>query len=143
VAFFTVGQRRGLGVGGNQPLYVIDLDPEKNEVIVGNDGDLWSHEVDVERVNLIAVDRLTAPRRVLAKVRYAQAPAPASLIPRGEGRVRLRFDDPQRAVAPGQAAVFYDSVDPDLVVGGGTILRRGCAGNGHEGGEGPPGSGHG
>lgn len=143
VAFFTVGQRRGLGVGGNQPLYVIDLDPEKNEVIVGNDCDLWSHEVDVERVNLIAVDRLSAPLRVLAKVRYAQAPALAALIPRGEGRVHLRFDDPQRAVAPGQAAVFYDAVDPDLVVGGGTILRRGYAGNGHEGGEGPPGSGHG
>lgn len=143
LAFFTVGQRRGLGVGGSQPLYVIDLDPQKNEVIVGEDRDLWTHQVEVERVNLIAVDRLAAPRRVRAKVRYAQAPALATLDPRGEGRVRLCFDHPQRAVAPGQAAVFYDAEDPDLVVGGGTIRRRGCAGNGHGGGDGPPGSAHG
>lgn len=142
VAFFTVGQRRGLGVGGSQALYVIDLDPKRNEVIVGEDRDLWAQEVEVAQVNLIAVDRLIAPRRVLAKLRYAQAPAPATLESRGEDRVRLRFDDPQRAVAPGQAAVFYDAEDPDLVVGGGTIRRRGHAGNGSGKGDGLPGSVH-
>ncbi|MBI2456329.1 MAG: hypothetical protein HYV46_09365, partial [candidate division NC10 bacterium] len=85
--------------------------------------DLWTRELEVERVNLIAIERLSEPRRVLAKVRYAQEPAAATVIPLAEDRVRLCFDEPQRAVAPGQAAVFYDESDPDLVVGGGTIRR--------------------
>jgi len=124
VAFYTVGQRRGLGIGSPQPLYVIDLDPATNEVIVGEDRELWTREVEVDRVNLIAVERLDAPQRVLAKIRYAHTPAPATAFPLAGDRVRLAFDDAQRAVAPGQAAVFYDANDPELVVGGGTILRQ-------------------
>jgi tRNA-specific 2-thiouridylase len=131
VAFYTVGQRRGLGIGGHEPLYVIDLDPATNEVIVGQDRDLWTREVDLERVNLIAVQALTAPRPVLAKIRYAQAPAPATMIPLAADAARLCFEEPQRAVAPGQAAVCYDADDPDLVVGGGTICRRPRGGNGN------------
>lgn len=129
VAFFTVGQRRGLGIGSREPLYVIDLDPATNEVIVGQDRDLWTREVDVEHVNLIAIEALTGPRRVLAKIRYAQPPAPATMIPLDDGAARLCFEDPQRAVAPGQAAVCYDAEDPDLVVGGGTIRRKGGISN--------------
>jgi tRNA-specific 2-thiouridylase len=129
LAFYTVGQRRGLGIGNQRPLYVVDLDPTRNEVIVGEDQDLWTREVEVGRVNLIAVPRLDGPQRVLAKIRYAQAAAPATAIPLPEGHVCLRFDEPQRAVAPGQAAVFYDVSDPDLLVGGGTILRK--QGHGH------------
>jgi len=124
LAFYTVGQRRGLGIGNHSPLYVVDLDPARNEVIVGEDRDLWTHAVEVGRVNLIAVARLDGPQRVLAKIRYAQAAAPATATPLAGGRVRLCFDEPQRAVAPGQAAVFYDASDPELVVGGGTILRK-------------------
>jgi len=124
LAFYTVGQRRGLGIGSHRPLYVIDLDPARNEVIVGEDRDLWTHEVEVGRVNLIAVARLDGPQRVLAKIRYAQAAAPATAMPLAGGRLRLCFDEPQRAVAPGQAAVCYDVSDPELVVGGGTILRK-------------------
>lgn len=124
IAFYTVGQRRGLGITSSQPLYVIDLDPARNEVVVGEDQELWTQELEVERVHLIAVERLTGPQRVLAKVRYAQAPAAATAIPLADDRVRLCFAEPQRAVAPGQAAVFYDENDPDLVVGGGTILRQ-------------------
>jgi tRNA-specific 2-thiouridylase len=123
LAFYTVGQRRGLGVGSQRPLYVVDLDPLRNELIVGEDRDLWTHEVEVGRVNLIAVARLDGPERILAKIRYAQSAAPATATPLPGGRVRLCFDQPQRAVAPGQAAVFYDVNDPDLVVGGGTISR--------------------
>jgi tRNA-specific 2-thiouridylase len=129
LAFYTVGQRRGLGIGSRAPLYVIDLDPARNEVIVGEGRDLWTQEVEVGRVNLIAVARLDGPQRVLAKIRYAQAAAPATAIPLGADRVRLCFDEPQRAVAPGQAAVLYDANDPDLVVGGGTICRRGRISN--------------
>ncbi len=119
VAFYTVGQRRGLGVSASQPLYVIELDPARNEVIIGEDQELWTREVEVERLNVIA-----APQRVLAKVRYAQSPAPATVVPLAEDHVRLCFDEPQRAVAPGQAAVFYDASDPDLMIGGGTIRRQ-------------------
>jgi len=126
-----VGQRRGLGIGSHEPLYVIDLNPATNEVIVGQDRDLWTREVDVGHVNLIAIEALTAPLRVLAKIRYAQAPAPATLIPLATGAAHLCFEDPQRAVAPGQAAVFYALGDPDLVVGGGTICRRPRGGNGN------------
>ena len=130
LAFYTVGQRRGLGIGNPEPLYVVDLDPVRNEVTVGEDRDLWTHEVEVARVNLIAVDRLDGPQQVLAKIRYAQPAAPATAIPLTEGRLRLWFEEPQRAVAPGQAAVMYDPHDPDLVMGGGTILRRGRGPNG-------------
>ncbi|MGD0265695.1 MAG: tRNA 2-thiouridine(34) synthase MnmA [Candidatus Methylomirabilota bacterium] len=129
LAFYTVGQRRGLGIGSHAPLYVIDLDPARNEVIVGEGRDLWTQEVEVGRVNLVAVARLDGPQRILAKIRYAQAAAPATAIPLAGERVRLCFDEPQRAVAPGQAAVFYDANDADLVVGGGTICRRGRISN--------------
>lgn len=124
LAFYTVGQRRGLGIASSQPLYVIDLDPARNEVVVGDEQELWTRELEAERVNLITMERLTAPQRVLARVRYAQEPAAATVIPLADDRVRLCFDESQRAVAPGQAAVFYDMNDPDLVVGGGTICRR-------------------
>ncbi len=125
LAFYTVGQRRGLGIGHPRPLYVVDLDPDRNEVIVGEDHELWGQEVEVGDVNLIARERLESPVRVLAKIRYAHRPAPATIAPQGGGRVLLTFEAPQRAVAPGQAAVFYDAEDPDLVVGGGTIRRYG------------------
>lgn len=124
VAFFTVGQRHGLGIGYHRVQYVIDLDPARNEVIVGEDKDLWTREVEVGRVNYIAVAEIAGPQRVLAKIRYAQPAAAATAIPVAADRLRLCFDEPQRAVAPGQAAVFYDENDPDLVVGGGTILRQ-------------------
>jgi tRNA-specific 2-thiouridylase len=123
VAFYTVGQRRGLGIEDGHPLYVIDMDPAKNEVIIGEDRDLWTRQVEVDRVNLIVAEQLTGPQRVLAKIRSVHTPAAATLIPRDGGGARLAFDERQRAVAPGQAAVFYDVADPDLVVGGGTILR--------------------
>jgi tRNA-specific 2-thiouridylase len=124
VAFYTVGQRRGLGIGAGLPMYVVDLDPGRNEVIVGDAEELWTREVEAEHVNLVSVERLAPSHRVLAKVRYAQAPALATAIPLSGDRVRLFFDEPQRAPAPGQAAVFYAADDPDLLLGGGTIRRQ-------------------
>jgi tRNA-specific 2-thiouridylase len=121
--FYTVGQRHGLGLGNSRPLYVVELNPTTNEVIVGEDSDLWVRELEVEALNLIAVDRLSAPTRVRAKIRYAHEPQPATATPLSADRLRLTFDEPQRAVAPGQAAVLYDLADPDVVVGGGTIRR--------------------
>lgn len=123
LAFYTVGQRHGLGLGNSRPLYVVELNPLTNEVVVGEDSDLWAREVEVEALNLIAVDRLSAPIRVRAKIRYAHEPQAATATPLSADRLRLTFDEPQRAAAPGQAAVLYDLVDPDVVVGGGTIRR--------------------
>ncbi len=123
--FYTVGQRHGLGLGNSRPLYVVELDPMTNEVIVGEDRDLWARQVEVEALNLIAVDRLSAPLRVRAKIRYAHDPQAATATPLAADRLRLTFDEPQRAAAPGQAAVLYDLDDPDVVVGGGAICRSG------------------
>ncbi len=121
--FYTVGQRHGLGLGNPRPLYVVALEPETNEVIVGEDRDLWTPEIDVEAANFIAVDRLSEPTRVLAKIRYAHEPQAATAAPLSADRLRLTFDAPQRAVAPGQAAVLYDATDPEVLLGGGTICR--------------------
>ena len=85
--------------------------------------DLWARDLELEALNLIAVDRLLGPTRVRAKIRYAHEPQAATATPLSADRLRLTFDEPQRAVAPGQAAVLYDLVDPDVVVGGGTIRR--------------------
>jgi len=121
--FYTVGQRHGLGLGNSRPLYVVALDPATNEVVVGEDSHLWAREAEVEALNLIAMDRLDAPIRVRAKIRYAHESQVATATPLSADRLRLAFDEPQRAVAPGQAAVLYDLDEPDVVVGGGTICR--------------------
>lgn len=121
--FYTIGQRHGLGLGSPHPLYVVALDPKTNEVIVGEDRDLWTREVRVEAVHLVAVDQLASPTRVLAKIRSAHEPRAATATPLSPGRLHLTFDEPQRAVAPGQAAVLYSAAEPDLVLGGGTISR--------------------
>ena len=129
VAFYTVGQRRGLKIGSTSPLYVVDVDAQRNEVIVGQEAELLASRVELTAVNLIVTATLPGPRRVLAKVRYAQAAVPATLTPLDSGGASLTFDAPLRAPAPGQAAVCYDAEDPELVVGGGTIRRpprRGC-----------------
>ena len=133
LAFYTVGQRRGLGLGSPKPFYVVDLDPETNELIVGEDRDLWTREVEVGGVNLIATERLEAPARVLAKIRSLHVPAAATATPLAGDGIRLDFDEPQRAAAPGQAAVFYGVDDPDLVIGGGTIRRSGRRNRGGDG----------
>jgi len=122
VAYFTIGQRHGLGIHSPSALYVVALDAIRDEVIVGGGDDLWCSEVQVGQINPIATDALDAPRRVLAKIRYAHAAVAATLDPGSTGRLRVRFDEAQRAVAPGQAAVFYDLDDPEIVLGGGTIL---------------------
>ena len=93
-------------------------------MVVGDARELHTREVEVGGVHLISGEPLAGPMRVLAKVRYAQAAMPATVDSMAGSRVRLRFDESQRAVAPGQAAVFYDAEDSEVVLGGGTIL--GC-----------------
>ena len=114
---FTVGQRKGLGIAVGAPLYVISLDPASRRVVVGDDRELHAQECIVRDTNWIAVERPSAGLRVEAKIRHKHTPAPATLFPEGDS-VRVEFDEPQRAITPGQAAVFYQD---DLVLGGGWI----------------------
>jgi tRNA-uridine 2-sulfurtransferase len=115
---FTVGQRKGLGVATGSPLYVIKIDGEKGQVIAGGGEDLLSRTLIAHKMNWIAMDELRESIRVHAKIRHRHEPAPAVVENAGHGEVRLIFDEPQRAITPGQAVVFYDG---ELVVGGGWI----------------------
>ncbi len=116
---FTVGQRKGLGLTSANPLYVLQIHPESHQVTVGADTELLAREARVDRLNWISIAELTGPIRVMAKVRHRHEPQPATLSPGDEpGWVVALFDEPQRAITPGQSAVFYQG---DEVVGGGWI----------------------
>lgn len=115
---YTIGQRRGIGVSAPQPLYVVQIDSAKNRVVVGTDDKLLRSEMTVARPNWIAIAALTDPLGVSVKIRSRHGEAPATIAPNEDGTVRVTFAEPQRAVTPGQAAVFYDG---DIVVGGGWI----------------------
>ncbi len=115
---FTVGQRKGLGVATGSPLYVIQINGQQRQVVVGEQENLYSKILIAKRVNLISVDALDQPMRVTVKIRHRHEPAPATIERSGADAILVSFDEPQRAVTPGQAAVFYDG---DVVMGGGWI----------------------
>ena len=116
---FTVGQRKGLGVATGSPLYVIQISGANKQVIVGGEENLYSRTLRARRVNLIAVDDLHEPMRVTVKIRHRHEPALALIEKSDNDEILVTFDEPQRAITPGQAAVFYDG---DIVVGGGWIV---------------------
>jgi len=119
VHHFTVGQRRGLGIAAREPLYVIATEPSSQRVIVGSNDDLLRGRMTVAQVNWVSIGAPSEPVRAQVKIRNKHVAAAATLMPSGDpARVEVRFDQPQRAVTPGQAAVFYDG---DLVLGGGWI----------------------
>ncbi len=115
---YTVGQRKGLGISAPEPLYVVKVDAEKNQVVVGSSDHLLKREMIVTRPNWIAVEKLTEPLRVSVKIRSRAEEAAATIAPREDGKVLVNFDEPQRAITPGQATVFYAG---EIVVGGGWI----------------------
>ena len=115
---FTVGQRKGLGVATGSPLYVIQIKNDTRQVMVGKDEELYSRTLRARRVNLISTAELREPMRVAVKIRHRHQPAPAKIESAGPDEIQVTFDEPQRALTPGQAAVFYDG---DIVVGGGWI----------------------
>ena len=115
---YTLGQHKGLGLSTEEPLYVLEKDAAANTIRLGPDSALWTRQLTAEQVNLISLPELTAPLRVTAKTRYSQRESAAVLEPMPGGQIRLTFDEPQRAITPGQAVVFYDG---DVVVGGGII----------------------
>ena len=118
VPFYTIGQRRGLRIAAVRPLYVTQVNAENNTIVVGQPEDLLQDTMWVERINLIAIERFTEPIRAHVKIRSRDEGAPATIYPLGETEAKIEFDEPRRAITPGQAAVFYDE---DLVIGGGWI----------------------
>lgn len=120
IEFFTIGQRRGLGISAAAPLYVVDLDPRTNRVIVGDESHLEKSTFFVDRCNWVPFETPCGPLKVTTKIRYNHPGAVALVTPLENGRAKVELQIPQRAITPGQAAVFYDD---DLVVGGGWIAR--------------------
>jgi len=118
---YTIGQRKGLGISSNRPLFVIDIDPINNQIVVGDDSEGFGKTLIAEDINLIAIEKLTKERRVSAKIRYAAQESPALIKPLKDDKILVEFDTPQRAITPGQAVVFYDG---DIVLGGGTIVKK-------------------
>ena len=117
---YTIGQRRGLGIANEKPLYVLQIERARNQIIVGEADELDSSEFVAKGVNWVAFDDPTQPVRAEVKIRYRHEPAPATIYALPDHRARIVFDEPQRAITPGQATIFYNG---DEVVGGGWIER--------------------
>ncbi|MDR1953160.1 MAG: tRNA 2-thiouridine(34) synthase MnmA [Clostridiales Family XIII bacterium] len=115
---YTIGQRKGLGQAWGRPMYVIEIRPETNEVVLGGNDALFRRELVARDVNMIAAEHIAKPMRVCAKIRYSQAAMPATAVQTDDDEIKVVFDEPQRAVTKGQAVVLYDG---DVVVGGGVI----------------------
>jgi tRNA-specific 2-thiouridylase len=115
---YTIGQRRGLGVSGERPWYVIAVDAKENTVMVGHEEDTFKNTLVADQLNWIAVDHLDKPREVQAKIRSTGMPKAAIVVPHANGSVSVSFAEMQKAVTPGQSVVFYQD---DVVLGGGVI----------------------
>ena len=120
IIHYTIGQRRGLGIPAASRLYVCEISPKTNTVVLGDNADLFSSELEADNVNLISVDSLAEPKRVTAKIRYRHKEQPATAWQTPDGILHVKFDEPQRAITKGQAVVMYDG---DEVVGGGVINK--------------------
>ncbi len=117
---YTVGQRRGLGIANEKPLYVVQIERAKNQIIVGEVDELESIEFIARGVNWVAFDEPSEPVSAEVKVRYRHEPATATIYALPDSRARIVFEEPQRAITPGQATIFYNG---DEVVGGGWIVK--------------------
>ncbi|WP_130470325.1 tRNA 2-thiouridine(34) synthase MnmA [Candidatus Magnetaquicoccus inordinatus] len=118
LAAYTIGQRKGLGIAYSVPLYVLAVDWQQNRLLVGPEEALWQSKLSVAEINWLAEEPLTAPRRVWTQIRYAAEAQPGWLTPLPGQEAEICFDQPQRAIAPGQAAVFYQE---ERLLGGGWI----------------------
>lgn len=121
LAFYTIGQRRGLGISTRKPKYVVAMDKRHNALIIGDNADTYDAGLVAENVNWVAFDRTPDEMEVLAQIRYTSGACKAWIVPQGEGRVSVLFQEKQRAVTPGQSVVFYQG---DLLLGGGVIQER-------------------
>lgn len=121
IASYTIGQRQGLGLAAREPLYVTAIEPERNAIVVGNREKTYSRDLVASNLNWIAISRPEHALKIKARIRYRHPEAEAVVTPLGEDRVYVRFTEPQMAITPGQAVVFYEG---DTVIGGGTIDRN-------------------
>jgi tRNA-uridine 2-sulfurtransferase len=117
---YTVGQRKGLGIAMGQPVFVVELRPETNEVVLGNANEVFSDRLTANRLNFMSIENLEGEMVVEAKIRYSHKGARCTIRKTGPDEVLCVFEEPQRAITPGQAVVFYQG---DYVVGGGTIMK--------------------
>ena len=117
---YTIGQRKGLGISHKTPLFVLGLDQEKNEVIVGEHEELFKSEIIVNEVNLLAIDDIIEPIKANTKIRYSAKETSSTIYKIDNNTVKIVFDEPVRGATPGQSAVFYDG---DIVLGGGKIWQ--------------------
>lgn len=120
IVHYTVGQRKGLGIALGKPMFVVKIDVENNIVVLGEESEVFSSGLIADDLNFISIESLTGPLKVKAKIRYSAKEADALLSPEPDGKARVVFATPQRAITPGQSVVFYDN---DIVVGGGVIER--------------------
>ena len=120
IVYYTIGQRKGLGLALGRPVFVTDIRPKTNEVVIGPEEDIFKTDLLATDINFIPFDNLEGELKVTAKVRYAARPAEATLYPEKNGKVRVSFKDKQRAITKGQSVVFYDG---NTVVGGGIIEK--------------------
>lgn len=126
IIFYTIGQRKGIGITAGEPLYVIAIDKKSNTIVVGKKEEVYGDELIANDVNFIDIERLKEPIRAEAKIRYLHKASIATVIPLNENEVRVKFDFPQWAITPGQAVVFYQPAagygqGNDIVIGGGMI----------------------
>ena len=120
IIHYTIGQRKGLGLSMGSPVFVVDIRPETNEVVIGSNLDTFHDSLYAGKVNLMSVDALEGEREVVAKIRYSHKGAPCRIKMVDEDTVLCKFEEPVRAITPGQAVVFYDG---DIVLGGAVIDR--------------------
>jgi len=120
IVYYTVGQRKGLGIALGKPMFVLEIDVQNNKIILGDETEVFSNGLICDDLNFISIDKLDREMRVKAKIRYSAKEADATVQPLDDGQAKVVFDSPQRAITPGQSVVFYDG---DIVVGGGVIQK--------------------
>lgn len=119
IVYYTIGQRKGLGIATGKRIFVVDINPLTNEVVLGDESDIFKSSLIIKDVNFIALDSLKEPMEVQGKIRYSSKLAAATIYPLDDERIKVVFNKPQRAITKGQSCVLYDG---DLVVGGGVIV---------------------
>lgn len=118
IVYYTIGQRKGLGIALGTPMFVIDINPLKNEVVLGSEEDIFKTNLIAKDINLIPFDTLEEPMQVEAKIRYSAKPSKAMIYPHSQGKIRVEFEDKQRAITKGQSVAFYSG---NMLLGGGLI----------------------
>ena len=121
ISFFTIGQRKGVGVALGKPAYVVRIDKATNRVVLGDKEDVYKNELAANNLNWVSIPALNGAMQVKAKIRYNHEKAAALISPDENGAVKVKFSEPQPAITPGQAVVFYEE---DIVVGGGWITSN-------------------